>query len=73
MQSNVLSDDSLEQLGAKPRKEWSNAEWLAFLEGWSCQRLGYPRAATKGHQPMFHVGREEAAYFDGTSAAEASS
>lgn len=34
-----------------PRKEWSSEDWLAYIEGWSFERLGVPRPPPGAHGP----------------------
>lgn len=66
--TNVLPDSVLALHKIPPRKDWTPPQWLAFLNGWSEERLGFPRYssatdATNGAGGFFAMGVIESNHF----------
>lgn len=61
--ANVLPDSHRALAKLPLRKEWTAGEWLAFLDGWSFARLGFPRLHESGRAHFFDFGRVEADHF----------
>jgi hypothetical protein len=60
----VLPDTVLEARGLPKRCAWTPPQWLAFLAGWSFDRLAFPdlRHEESG-RAFFDFGRVEAKHF----------
>lgn len=72
-QRRAMTDEELANLGVgvPARAKWGKGEWLAYMDGWSNQRTGTPRAydQTNPLGRFFRAGYLEAQHWETAGAA----